>query len=606
MGKAEIISASGDGLYTITVKHDTTTADLMLSRLAMVISFIDGTLSKATDPNEIAALKLRKAAVEKRIAAITEARNADYNTQAWCADYTENLSGEVGTIEIGAEFENGLNIRPGYADDAVFSKVRDGQATPFLTMHVADAMRNFAIMPAIQKWRPTYRYGVASNVDKENSTCSVTLEGCWSSIQNLDINHETQFDNVPIEYMNCNGMAFENGDNVLVKWEPYNTTGQVTVIGFKDHPTPCEGGPYVVINTQYGTAPHQFPSLRSIIIWDIASGDYAKHDDFDGLEWPLTWSQVANFLSALELIPSNSMWAPISPGIDHEGEIPTDYVYGAEYRSCPSDEGGGYENQGVSSYDVLAEHEWYMFSDLWCQEFFEPCHGYGMDGFIKTTEIVMPAVTEEPNETRPWGVYSYILNPVLNPGWGQQELRLQHEVDLLDSLPVGTEDGGCFWIDERTYEYRYSFESPIGGNPIVTDYYHYEHDKMVSYSLQPYKVDDRYLLRDFEQLVTCIYSDKIFVQLYALFCRRYETQKVSDGTPYAVQTTIRQEYVNEAKCVAAADFYNDEGGTSTRHPSIQNRDSGLENAIEALMLSVYDDGHKASNLWVTLYQNEEV
>ncbi|WP_319406186.1 hypothetical protein [uncultured Desulfosarcina sp.] len=601
MGKAEIISEAGEGLYTVKVLHDTATADLMLARFNAVLGFLVGVLAKTTDPKEIATLKMRKAGVEKRIAAITEARDADFQTEAWCADYTHNLSGIVGTIEPGAEYQNGINIRPGYVDKSVFEKVRDGQATPFLTLPVADAMRNFAIMPAIQKWRPTFRYGVVSNVDQENSTCSVNLDGCWSGIQNLDINHQTHFDNVPIEYMNCNGEAFENGDHVLVRWEPYKTTGQVKVIGFKNNPKPCEGGPYVVINTQTGIPPYNDWNLRSVIIWDVTLGDYARHDDFDGLEWPLSWNQVKDFLAALDTIEIQSIWSPSVAS----AELPTDYVWGIDYLVCPDGEGEGYENQGISSYDLLNTHEWYVYAWLECQGFVDPCSLLMESGGSKRTETRMPAVHEEPNDSRPWGVYSYYLNPINKPEWGTQECRLQHEVDSDGTSILKYEEGDCFYDRISTTEYKYRFVTPIGDVALRKDYYHFEHDHLVNVEYQPYQVDDRYVIRDFKQFVTCFYSDKIFLQLYAIFCRRIETQRVSDGGWESEYTTIRDEYVNEFKCAAAVDYYRDEGGTATRHPKDQGRDAGLEAAVEKLLETVYDAGDPAEHLWVKFYQNEE-
>jgi hypothetical protein len=606
MGKAEIIHESGDGLYTVKVLHDTTTADLMLSRLATVVAFLDDVLAQASDPEEIAALKLRKAGVEKRIAAVTEARNADYQIQAWCADYMHNLSGIVGTIEAGAEYQNGINIRPGYADKSVFNKVRDGQATPFLTMHPADAMRNFAIMPAIQKWRPTFRYGVIANVDKDNSLCSVTLEGCWSSIQALDVNEKWHFDNVPIEYMNCNGEAFENGDRVLVKWEPYKTTGQVKVIGFKDHPKPCEGGPYVVINTQTGIPPYNDWDLRSVVIWDITLGDYVRHDDFDGLQWPLSWNQVKAFLSALDELTVQSIWsAVIEPG--HEGETPTDYVWGRDSFVCPEDDGlEGYENQGPSSYDLLNAYTWYDWASLHCQGEVDPCSIWNVSGQYKVVEIRMPAVYEAPNDPRPWGLYSYYLNPVSGP-WANHECRIQYEIDTESEsmLTNGDEYGYCFYVENHTVNHQYRVVTPIGDTALRIEYTHQEHDQMINPEYQPYLIEDRYNLRDWKQYVSNRVSDHIFCQIYAIYARRREVQKISDGLWESEYTIVRDEYVDEWAVVAAVDYYRDESGTSTRNPADQNRDANLEAAIANLLKTVYDLGEPADGLWVSFRQHEE-
>ena len=203
MGKAAIISEAGGGLYAIEVKHDTAVADAQLAKLESMLATIDARIAEESgkpepDQSVIGALKLRKTAIEKRIDRVKEAADADFRSSAWCADLTEELTGEVGTIEPGAEMKNGINIRPGFDDGAAFDRARDGQATPFLTMGVADAMRNFALMPAIQRWRPTYRYGTISNIVVETDTCRVTLEPLFSSIQDLDINHRKHSRVIPV------------------------------------------------------------------------------------------------------------------------------------------------------------------------------------------------------------------------------------------------------------------------------------------------------------------------------------------------------------------------------------------------------------------------
>jgi hypothetical protein len=244
MGRAQIIRNDGEGLYTIEVKHDTTAAVAELSKLNAILSKVEAKIAEENcnpepDPNVINALEIRKTALEKRIEGVTTARDADFLTTAWCADRTEGLTGEVGTIEPGTEMKNGINIRPGFEDDAAFVRTRDGQATPFLTMGVADAMVNFALMPAIQRWRPTYRYATISTIDHAENRCRVILEPLFSSIRGLDINPQAAYDDVPIEYMSCDATAFEDGDAVIVKFDPYSVSGQPRVIGFKDHPKGC-------------------------------------------------------------------------------------------------------------------------------------------------------------------------------------------------------------------------------------------------------------------------------------------------------------------------------------------------------------------------------
>ncbi len=239
MGKATIISEAGEGLYNVEVNHDYTAADAKLLKLQAILDRIEKKLAEAEDETTIAYLNLRKATIEKEIDRLESYLDMDYRTQAWCADFTEGLTGAVGTIEPGAEIKNGINIQPGHDGNAGHDLNRDGQVTPFYTLDVADAMRNFAIMPAIQKWKPTYRYGTISNLDKDEDTCTVTLDPLASSVQSLDINVASTLNNVPIDYMTCNASAFEDGDRVIVTWVGYDVANTAKVIGFVDNPKPC-------------------------------------------------------------------------------------------------------------------------------------------------------------------------------------------------------------------------------------------------------------------------------------------------------------------------------------------------------------------------------
>jgi hypothetical protein len=101
----------------------------------------------------------------------------------------------------------------------------------------AAAFYNLAMLPGWQKWKPTYRYGTITAIDGDTAT--LTLEAVTSTQQSLGVNQTSTLTNVPIEYMSCNGAAFEVGDEVLVKF-----TGQdwasPKIIGFKDNPVACE------------------------------------------------------------------------------------------------------------------------------------------------------------------------------------------------------------------------------------------------------------------------------------------------------------------------------------------------------------------------------
>lgn len=241
MGRAQIVSNDGYGRYTITILHDTSIALGMLASYQQSLSDTQGRIAEETDADKLAQLNARKAALEKsieRMMVLTD--ELDYQVVAWCADYSENLSGFVGTIELAADPEEVINIRPGYSDMATFNSARDGQLVPFMTLPTADAILNFALFPAIQKWKPTYRYGTISKIDYDKHTCSVSLESVYSRMQGLNVNHTSQFDDIPIEYMHCNSYAFEDGDSVIIQFDPTDAIiGSPKVIGFKSNPRPC-------------------------------------------------------------------------------------------------------------------------------------------------------------------------------------------------------------------------------------------------------------------------------------------------------------------------------------------------------------------------------
>ena len=243
MGRALIKSEVGAGLYNIEVLNDLTAAEAEVARVEEIVFSVESKIDEEKakpledqDAVKINVLEIRRTALRKRIKQVEDAMSSGFTTSAWCADLTAGLTGYVGTIEPAAEYKNGVNIRPG---GQAWIRSLDGQRTPFLTMNVADAMRNFAIMPGIQKYFPTYRYGTISNINLTENTCDVDLDPTFSSIQDLNVNLENKLSGVPIEYMSCNAAAFEEDDSVIVEFED-NAWDSPKVIGFKDHPKACE------------------------------------------------------------------------------------------------------------------------------------------------------------------------------------------------------------------------------------------------------------------------------------------------------------------------------------------------------------------------------
>ena len=152
---------------------------------------------------------------------------------AWCADFTEELNGIVGIADINDEPGQGVVIRPGFTDDAQFIKARDGGILPNAIQSGPQIYFNYAVLPGVQKWRPRYRIGVISKL--AGDICTITLDDAFSSAQDLPINKTPILNDVPIEYMDCNGAAFDDGDRALVSF----TSSGPLVIGFEKEPESC-------------------------------------------------------------------------------------------------------------------------------------------------------------------------------------------------------------------------------------------------------------------------------------------------------------------------------------------------------------------------------
>jgi hypothetical protein len=159
---------------------------------------------------------------------------------AWCADATNDLKGEVGTIEVPGERRPNADIliRPGYEHGADYNKVRDGQIQPVIASTAGATFWNKAMLPGTQKWKPQYRFGKITAIDGD--FCTVDLDPAYSSEQELSVNQTDVLNNVPIVYMECNGVAFTVGDKVVVEFKERDWL-KPQVIGFQSNPKVCGG-----------------------------------------------------------------------------------------------------------------------------------------------------------------------------------------------------------------------------------------------------------------------------------------------------------------------------------------------------------------------------
>ncbi len=177
-------------------------------------------------------LQEEKERISKEMAYLTGLQ-LDESRQVWCADLTEDATGDVATLEIPGE--SGLIlIKPGApaantVDGALFAREMQSPEQVFW---------NAAVLPGWQKWKPMYRRGTIAALDKENDTADVTLIDDRSSAQNLKINQTGTLSAVPVVYMTCNTEAFEVGDECVVRFDDMDWK-KPKVIGFVTNPKSC-------------------------------------------------------------------------------------------------------------------------------------------------------------------------------------------------------------------------------------------------------------------------------------------------------------------------------------------------------------------------------
>ena len=294
MGKGTIIAHLGAGQYTVTLVKERARIIAGIAILTIRIAALETRIAALDDGKEKSLLQLQKAALELRETRLENAPE-DPTVAAWCADLTEDLTGNVGTIEIPGE-RGAVQIQPGYDSNAVYSSARDGQLQDAIASTPAGTFYNWAMLPGWQKWMPIIRWGVLTALDTDNDLCTVTLDAAVSSAQGLNINPtDTVLTSVPIEYMECNSIAFENDDRVVVEFENQSWDSP-KVIGFETEPRICATADvYVVVvfnTTQAWTYQTRY------WVWNLPRNSLAHVTDAEGaaMTQPLTYAEVTAFM----------------------------------------------------------------------------------------------------------------------------------------------------------------------------------------------------------------------------------------------------------------------------------------------------------------------
>lgn len=302
MGKGTIISGGTDGQYQLQINYDRAAYTAELAKLTTQISewttkisdknaeiiileneytalvageFLPEVLAAkknkiSTAEKEKASLSIYKLSFEKRKQYLEENMPSDETVSVWCADFTEDLTGTVGTVEVPGESTN-IQIQPGYEGNAEYSGARDGVLTPIVVQTAAQAFYNLAMLPGWQKWKPLFRYATITAISGD--TASISLDNILSSQQALKINQTDTLTGVTIDYMDCNGSAFSVGDEVLVKFIGQSWESPV-IVGFKEEPKACPE--FYIKVTFNGNAPTIGSEKIYLEFPDDEFGDYEQ------------------------------------------------------------------------------------------------------------------------------------------------------------------------------------------------------------------------------------------------------------------------------------------------------------------------------------------
>jgi hypothetical protein len=181
--------------------------------------------------------------------------SADTEIPAWCADYTEGLTGEVATLEVPGEVDpiigGGINIKPGDEDGAEWT-ADYGQIQFGKTLSPAGFAWNMTMLTPWMKWMPLWRYATVTAVNASADTVNVALQPVLSKVgaylrRDLTVNDPwlTSMSQVPVQYMACGAGVFEPGDEVIVEFKKTTSDDleflEPAVIGFKSNPAFCKG-----------------------------------------------------------------------------------------------------------------------------------------------------------------------------------------------------------------------------------------------------------------------------------------------------------------------------------------------------------------------------
>lgn len=326
MGKGTIVSGGANGEYQVQINYNRTRYNAQIARFAALRAALVVAAAAEPDEHKKSLIQLQIVSVDRATDRLTSGMPEDETVAAWCADLTEDLSGEVGTIEVPGELGT-LMVQPGFDSNADYAAARDGQVMPTISQDPYQAFYNLAMLPGWQKWKPTFRYATINLITGD--TAFITLDAEASSQQNLNINQSVDLLDVPFDYMDCNEAAFSDDDEVLVMFAGQDFS-QPKIVGFKDNPKPC-GGAFLLVQFSsifdYGFH-HWHPDGNDFgagdvydkcFVWDLTTNTYAQIPDGVGgfVAYPATLAgTVLNFLQNDKTRYSTSLFNFYEPDVD--------------------------------------------------------------------------------------------------------------------------------------------------------------------------------------------------------------------------------------------------------------------------------------------------
>jgi predicted transglutaminase-like cysteine proteinase len=188
MAKATIIKDLGNGQYTIKRNWAgregvQTRIDAFNSEADKLESQWEG-MPQTTDEElfEKHIVQLQFTSLRKKAEYLENNMPEDAEVDAWCADHTEGLTGEVGTIDIAGEYTADVNIQPGYNENGDYDGERDGELYPAIALGPWTSLLNQMIYPGWQKFAPLHRYAtiIEGSIDYTNNTCAVAVQPTFS------------------------------------------------------------------------------------------------------------------------------------------------------------------------------------------------------------------------------------------------------------------------------------------------------------------------------------------------------------------------------------------------------------------------------------------